>query len=116
VHAARLRRNADIAAVRQTGVTVQHRLFAVRAAPNDLGVTRLAVSAPRSLGTAVARNRARRRLREAFSTVMAGRERASGRDLIVTARREVATATPALLREAVATTLASLQGTRSAVG
>jgi ribonuclease P protein component len=103
-----LRRNADIAAVRRGGTTLQHRLFAVRACANDLGVMRLAVSAPRSLGTAVVRNRSRRRLREAFRIAVKGSPGSVGRDLLVTARRELASASPAALREAVAGTLASL--------
>src|SRR5207245_7905720 len=93
--AARLRRNGDIAAVREANVAVQHRLFALRARANDLGVTRLAVSAPRSLGTAVARNRERRRLREAFRIVVKDRRAAIGRDVLVTALRDMVAAPPA---------------------
>ena len=103
-----MRRNADIAAVRRGGMTLQHRLFAVRSCANDLGVMRLAVSAPRSLGTAVVRNRSRRRLREAFRIAVKGSPGAAGRDLLVTARGDLASASPAALREAVAGVLASL--------
>ena len=106
--AARLRRNGDIAAVREANVAVQHRLFALRARANDLGMTRLAVSAPRSLGTAVARNRARRRLREAFRIVVKDRRPAIGRDILVTARRDMVAAPPAAVREAAARALAAL--------
>ena len=112
--AARLRRNGDIAAVRKANVAVQHRLFALRARANDLGVTRLAVSAPRSLGTAVVRNRVRRRLREAFRIVVKDRRAATGHDILVTARGDVVAAPPAALREAAAAALAAL-GSREAV-
>src|SRR6266576_843399 len=70
VDAARLRRNADIAAVWSQGMKIQHSMFALRARPNGLDEIRVAVAAPRSLGRAVARNRSRRRLREAVRTTI----------------------------------------------
>jgi ribonuclease P protein component len=51
---------------------------------NDLPVARIGVSASRSLGGAVQRNRAKRRLREAFRPVVA--EIRAGWDLVVIAR------------------------------
>ena len=51
---------------------IQHSMFALRARLNGLGVIRVAVAAPRSLGRAVARNRSRRRLREAKRTESGG--------------------------------------------
>jgi ribonuclease P protein component len=108
VDAARLRRDADIAAVWSEGMRIQHALFALRARPNGLDVIRLAVAAPRSLGRAVSRNRSRRRLREAFRTAIAGLASGPGYDVVIVTRPEAA-ATPFLdLRTAAATALASL--------
>jgi len=108
VDAARLRRNAEIAAVWSQGMKLQHSLFAVRARPNGLSAMRLAVSAPRSVGRGVVRNRVRRRVREAFRTVIRDLEHRAGCDLIVVARPPVASARHAELREAAAAALATI--------
>lgn len=102
VDAARLRRDADIAAVWSEGMKLQNALFAVRARPNGMRKMRLAVSAPRALGRAVSRNRARRRLREAFRIVIADLEAAPGYDLVIVARSRVAAAPHSELRDAAA--------------
>lgn len=57
----------------RTGALVVH------AIPNDLDVARLGLSVPRRVGTAVRRNRIRRRLREAFREVSP----ATGHDYVV---------------------------------
>jgi len=108
VDAARLRRDADIAAVWSEGMRIQHALFALRARPNGLAVTRLAVAAPRSLGRAVARNRSRRRLREAFRVAIGDLQRGPGRDLVIVARSRVASTAFADLRTAASRALESL--------
>ena len=100
VDAARLRRNADIAAVRSEGTRWQHELFSLRARPNGVNAIRLAVSAPRTLGRSVARNRARRRLREAFRTEIAPLG-VAGHDLLIVARGPVGAADYSTLRAAV---------------
>jgi ribonuclease P protein component len=110
VDAARLRRDADIAAVWSGGRKLQHPLFAVRALPNGMTAMRLAVSAPRSLGRAVARNRARRRLRDAFRVVIRDLEPRPGCDLVVVARPAVASAPYLDLRAAAAKALGSIAG------
>jgi ribonuclease P protein component len=108
VDAARLRRDADIAAVWSEGMKVQHVMFALRARPNALAVIRVAVAAPRSLGRAVARNRARRRLREAFRAAIRDLEQGPGCDVLIMARPQSATAAFGDLRTAAATALESL--------
>ena len=108
--AARLRRDADIAAVWSEGVKIQHSLFALRARPNGLDVVRVAVAAPRSLGRAVARNRSRRRLREAFRAAIADLARGPGCDVVIVARQPIASAPFADLRAAAAAALGSLAG------
>jgi ribonuclease P protein component len=110
VDAARLRRNADIAAVWSEGTKLQHALFAVRARPNGSATMRIAVSAPRSLGRAVYRNRARRRVREAFRIAIRELDSTAGCDLVVVVRPPVAAAGVADLRAAVASALRSLAG------
>jgi ribonuclease P protein component len=111
VDAARLRRNADIAAVRSEGTRWQHELFSLRARPNGVDEIRLAVSAPRTFGRAVARNRARRRLREAFRREIAPLAIA-GHDLLIVARGSVATADHATLRAAARAALLRLDARR----
>jgi ribonuclease P protein component len=108
VDAARLRRDADIAAVWSEGMKLQHTLFAVRARPNGLRAIRIAVSAPRSLGRAVERNRARRRVREAFRTSIRDLEPVSGCDLVVVARPPIASTSFGEVRQAAATALRAL--------
>lgn len=108
VDAARLRRDADIAAVWSEGMKIQHSMFALRARPNGLTVIRVAVAAPRSLGKAVVRNRARRRLREAFRISIHELERRLGADLVIVARSQTKAAAFADLKKAAATALGSL--------
>jgi ribonuclease P protein component len=108
VHAARLRRDADIAAVWSEGMKVQHSMFALRARPNGLDVIRMAVAAPRSLGRAVARNRSRRRLREAFRAEIGNLASGPGCDMVIVARPQTASASFADLRNAANAALGSL--------
>jgi ribonuclease P protein component len=110
VDAARLRRDADIAAVWSEGMKIQHGLFALRARPNGLGVIRVAVAAPRSLGRAVARNRSRRRLREAFRAAIGDLKRGPGCDVVIVARPQIASTAFADLRTAASGALESLAG------
>lgn len=86
----------------------QHGLFALRARRNGLDVVRIAVAAPRSLGRAVARNRSRRRLREAFRAAIADLVGGPGCDIVIVARPQIASASFADLRHAAATALDSL--------
>jgi ribonuclease P protein component len=66
-------------------------------------VTRLAVVAPRAVGTAVVRNRARRRVREAFQRVFASSAAGRSIDLLITLRPEAARAEfPSIEAEALA--------------
>ncbi|HEY8784996.1 MAG TPA: ribonuclease P protein component [Candidatus Limnocylindria bacterium] len=106
--AARLRRDADIAAVWSEGMKIQHSMFALRARPNGLDVIRVAVAAPRSLGRAVARNRSRRRLREAFRAEIGELAIRPGCDLVIVARPQAASSAFADLRKAAAVALGSL--------
>lgn len=61
----RLTKKADVQRVRSQGRSWTHPLLVLVACPNDVGHTRVGMIASRRLGGAVARNRARRLLREA---------------------------------------------------
>jgi ribonuclease P protein component len=61
----RLRRPVEFRQVWATGRSWAHPLFILWALPNDLGKVRIGITASRKVGKAVARNRARRLLREA---------------------------------------------------
>ena len=84
-HAARLRRRDDLAAVRAEGRAVRRGAFTARVRRTDLAALRLAVTAPRTVGRAVQRNRARRRVREAFRRATPA---AGSADVLVMVRRE----------------------------
>jgi ribonuclease P protein component len=105
VRAARLRRSNDIAAVRAEGRALRRAAFSARARANGLSQVRLAVTAPRSVGASVARNRARRRVREAFRRALVPMGPGNGLDLLVTVRREAGTADFGRLEADAASTL-----------
>lgn len=98
--AARLRRQDDIAVVREDGVVRRDRFFVLRSRPNQLAVVRIAVSASRELGPKVQRNRARRRLREAFRLELGLRAEAAGADVLMSVRRSALDAPSLELRAA----------------
>jgi ribonuclease P protein component len=62
----RLRRPEDFQRVRSAGRSWAHPLFILALSPNEGMHTRIGLSASRRVGNAVARNRARRLLREAM--------------------------------------------------
>jgi ribonuclease P protein component len=80
----RLTDPADFQRVRRTGTSYSHPLFVVVVCANELPVARMGVTASRSLGGAVRRNRAKRRLREAFRPILV--DVRGGWDLVVIAR------------------------------
>ena len=100
----RLRRGPDIARVRQHGKRVTNPYFVLFAAPGAADRTRLAITTPRHLGTAVVRNRMRRRLRAAFRLHLDKLDPAS--DLVAHARKAAAQVTWDSLTDAVAESLA----------
>jgi ribonuclease P protein component len=107
MNAARLRRSTDIAAVRKIGRGVRDAAFTARLRPNDLTVMRISVSAPRTVGIATIRNRARRRVREAFRLACAAAEAAVAQDIVVTVRREAVSADFSALRSAAEAALST---------
>jgi ribonuclease P protein component len=81
----RLTSSTDFTRVRRFGKSYAHQLFVLVAHPNDLEHPRFGVAAGRSLGNAVNRNRAKRRLRAAIQPVI--EEILPGWDIILIARR-----------------------------
>lgn len=69
------------------GKSYAHPLMVLVALPNQQGKSRFAVSASRSLGNAVQRNRAKRLLREALRPLIS--EIVAGWDIILLARRSI---------------------------
>ncbi|MCY3782171.1 MAG: ribonuclease P protein component [Chloroflexi bacterium] len=100
----RLRGAADISRVRRRGMRVACPYFVLFVAPGDSETTRLAITTPRRLGAAVARNRMRRRLRAAFRPHLATPQPVV--DMVAQARRPVADAPWDCLTGAVAKSLA----------
>jgi ribonuclease P protein component len=113
MNAARLRLSTDIAAVRKIGRGVRDAAFIARMRPNDLTVMRIAVSAPRTVGISTVRNRARRRVREAFRQACAAAGNAPAQDIVVTVRREAISADFAALRGAAEAALGTVRPSRA---
>jgi ribonuclease P protein component len=103
-----LRRSGDIALVRAEGRSLRKAAFNARIRRTTEPTTRLAVIASRAVGTAVDRNRAKRRVRDAFRLALASSDAGPSIDLLITARPEALKAgfegmqsdAMALLREA----------------
>ncbi len=109
--AARLRRTRDIAAVRAVRPALSDRHLVARAIANELGVARVAVAVPRDVGTAVLRNRARRRIREAVRVDL--RERSGGgADIVLVARKQAISGPFGEIRSSVHAALDAALGAR----
>jgi ribonuclease P protein component len=93
-----LRSRNDFADLQAEGRSRGHRLLTVRTRPNLLDHDRYAISTSRSLGTAVTRNRVRRRVREILRAAPDG---GSGRDILVVCRPAAASAGYEELRSAI---------------
>ena len=95
----RLRLNADFQRVRQQGNSWANKLVVLCALPNDLKHSRFGFVASRRIGTAVVRNRVRRRMREAVRLRLTSV--AEGWDVVFIARSAVVPATYAEVSGAV---------------
>jgi ribonuclease P protein component len=105
--AARLVRRGEFEAVYRRGRRRSSRSFVVFCLPTGRAETRFGISVKRALGNAVRRNRIRRRIREILRHERP--EIATGWDIVVHPRTEVATAPFAALRRELAELIA--QGT-----
>jgi ribonuclease P protein component len=86
----RLTRSDDFKRVRQSGKSYAHPLVVLVVQSNQAKNLRVGVTAGKTIGTAVQRNRAKRLLREAMRTLLPNI--ASGTDLILVARAKLVTA------------------------
>ena len=106
MRAARLRRTTDVQRVRRQGASRSDRLYHVAALTTSGDETRVAISVPARVGTAVRRNRARRRTRAVFAR-LALRLHAPA-DLLVRVRGDAVDATFSDLERSAAALLAEL--------
>jgi len=81
----RLQRASEFQRVRRHGKSHAHPLVVVVVAPSGELSSRIGITASRAMGTAVRRNRARRRLRAALRPLLPALR--PGYDLVITARR-----------------------------
>ncbi|MGD2027664.1 MAG: ribonuclease P protein component, partial [Anaerolineales bacterium] len=83
----RLKKSADFQRVRRFGKAIAHPFVVLLYLPNDMDSIRVGVAAGKSIGKAVARNRAKRILRAAVNTQLA--QISSGHDLVLIARKSI---------------------------
>ncbi|MFQ5615627.1 MAG: ribonuclease P protein component [Anaerolineales bacterium] len=99
----RLAKQTDFKRVRRHGKSYAHPLIVLVALPNEGGIPRFGVSAGRSVGGAVQRNRAKRRIREVLRPLVP--EIRPGWDLVFLARRSIGQAAFPELENAIRTVL-----------
>lgn len=85
----RLTRSEDIKNVRQEGKSYAHRSIVLYILPNQHRNNKIAVIAGRSVGGAVQRNLAKRRIRSAFQSIRL--DLSQGFDLVLIARKPILT-------------------------
>ena len=95
----RLRKSTDFKRVRRLGKSYAHPLVVLIKHPNQEGFSRFGVAAGRSIGNAVERNRAKRRLREIIRPRII--RILDGWDILFLARYAIHCASPAELKNAL---------------
>jgi ribonuclease P protein component len=95
----RLTKSAEYKRVRRYGKSFAHPLIVLITLPNDLDHSLIAVSTARSIGNAVVRNRAKRRIRACLQPVIMRIN--PGWNLIFIARRPIINATFHQLNDAI---------------
>lgn len=100
----RLRRSHDVQRVYDEGESWVHPLLVLIVLPNDVGFSRVGVTASRNVGTAVERNRAKRLLREAARRMYPEFESKSW-DMMLIARPKLLQAREMEVEKALATLL-----------
>lgn len=108
---ARLRSRGEFKAVEAGGRRVAARYLILVGKPNGRSSDRVGIVASRRIGGAVARNRAKRRLREVFRRRDAGAE-ASGLDVVAIAKAEIVRAPFAAVQIDFLAALRKLRGAR----
>lgn len=82
-----LKKNADFGHVLKTGKSCGNRHLVVFVLKNDEGRNRLGVSVSKKMGKAVARNKLRRRIKEAYRSLEANI--AKGHDIVILPRSDL---------------------------
>ena len=82
-----LTRSTDIQRVKRTGISFANPFMVLIAAPNNLSFSRFTIAAGRSVGNAVSRNRAKRRLRSCLDA--SSNTIDPGWDLIIYGRQQL---------------------------
>jgi ribonuclease P protein component len=95
-----LTRPQDFAALQERGTIRSHPLLSARVLRTDLGSTRFGLATSRALGSAVVRNRVRRRLREAIRSLLPSVR--PGWDVLVIARPAIVAAEHLAIGQALA--------------
>ena len=95
----RLRKSTDFKRVRRLGKSYAHPFVVLIKHPNQEGISRFGVAAGRSIGNAVERNWAKRRLREIIRPRIP--KILDGWDIVFLARNAIHRATPAELKSAL---------------
>ncbi|HBY09215.1 MAG TPA: ribonuclease P protein component [Chloroflexi bacterium] len=95
----RLRSSIDFKRVRRSGKSYAHPLIVLIKQANEIETSRFGISAGRSMGNAVQRNRAKRRIREVIRPRIS--EIQSGWDLIFLARAPLKNASYSELQTAI---------------
>ena len=99
----RLIKSTDFKRVRRLGKPYAHPFLVLIKLPNNLIKTRVGVSAGRSIGNAVRRNKAKRKIREIIRTLLP--EIQPGWDIIILARKPILTANQQEIKSAMNGTL-----------
>jgi len=100
----RLRRAIDVQRVYDEGQSWRHPLLVLVARPNDVSFSRVGVTASRSVGNAVKRNRAKRLMREAARHLYPKFEQKDW-DMMLVARPRIVDVKEAQVEEALASLL-----------
>jgi ribonuclease P protein component len=99
----RLTRSTDFKRVRRLGRSYANPLVVLVVSLNEADTSRIGVTASHSVGGAVQRNRAKRRLKACFEEFLPGIR--PGRDLVAIARQPIVEAKYTVLRFAIASLL-----------
>ena len=81
----RIRRRPEFEKIYGAGAKIHGRFMTLFVMPNDTAAPRFGVAATRKIGSAVERNRAKRRARELFRR----RKNIGGLDIVIVPRREI---------------------------